>query len=327
MHVALTGGTGHLGGLIIRELHQRGHTIKALTRSHPVDAFSHLPIEWIKGDLENHDALNALMDQCDALIHCAGYISLQGDPGGKVYKTNVEGTRNVMDAAKKSGLKRVIHVSSIHAYEQHPRMELLDEKRVKTSARSFAYDRSKKEGEEIALSYASDSTNVLVMNPTSIISPFDDKPSKMGRAVIDLCSGKLPFVFSGGFDFCDGRDVATAITNGLTMGRSGEGYLLCGKWHTIGDLADMLSGISDKKIKPVALPVVAGWIGLPFIYLHGKIKRREPLYTHEALVAITDGNRHISSAKATKELNYASRPLEETLRDTWRWFKENGYLD
>jgi dihydroflavonol-4-reductase len=266
------------------------------------------------------------MESCDAVIHSAALISIHGDPNGDVYRTNVEGTRNIMEAAKRTGVNRVIHISSIHAFHQLPANELLDEQRAKVSKDAFAYDRSKKEGEEIALSYASSTMDVLIINPTSIIGPFDDKPSKMGKVLIDLCNGKLPFVFKGGFDFCDVRDVSKAIVNGLTMGRSDQSYLLSGRWHSFQTLAVYLSKASGRKIRTRVLPPFLGWAGLPFVQWYGQLKKQEPLYTNEALVAITDGNRHINSDKAKQELHYTPRPLEETVRDTYEWFLKKGYL-
>ena len=325
MKVAITGATGHLGGLIVRELHARHHTMKALVRKVDERIFGNIDIEFIKGDLSDINALAQLMHTCDALIHCAAIISIDGDMKGLVHNTNVEGTRRVMEAAKAAGLKRVIHISSIHAYQQKPVNEVLNEYRVKASAKSFAYDRSKKEGQDIALSYAHE-LDVLVMNPTSVIGPFDFKPSKLGIAIINMVSGKLPFVFKGGFDFCDGRDVASAVVNSLTMGRSGVAYILSGGWCTLKEFANTLGIAADKKLNPMTLHPVFGWIGLPFISLMARIRKQEPLYTNEAMVAVTDFNKYISNAKAKSELNYTTRSLKDTLGDTYGWFLENGYL-
>jgi dihydroflavonol-4-reductase len=253
-------------------------------------------------------------------------ISINGDPSGIVHQTNVDGTKLAMGTAKQCGVKRVVHISSIHAYNQRPRNETLDEQREKVNEKAFAYDRSKKAGQEIALAMNQHGMEVLVMNPTSIVGPYDNKPSKMGKVIIDLYSGRLPFVFDGGFDFCDCRDVANAIVNALTMGRPGESYLLAGKWHSFKQLVQLISKASGKKIKAVSLPVVIGKIGLPVIKRMASIRKTEPLYTNEALEAIFAGNRNISSAKAIQELHYSIRPFEETMANTFTWFQQNGYL-
>lgn len=326
MKVAITGATGHIGGLIVRELLHRSYTVKVLVRGHDTRALDGLGVEKIQGDLDDIYALKQLMESCDAIIHAAALISIDGGMNGLVHFTNVEGTRHVMDAAKTSGIKRVIHLSSVHAYAQQPVDEIMDERRAPAGDDTFAYDLSKRDGQALALSYASADMEVLVVNPTSVVSPFDFKPSKLGQAIINMSTGKLPFVFKGGFDFCDGRDVANAIVNALTMGRSGEAYLLGGGWHSLSEFGQILSEISVNKNKPIALPTILGWIGLPFINVFARVTKAEPLYTNEALVAVAEGNRHIICTKAKTELQYTSRPLRESLRDTWMWFNENGYL-
>ncbi len=326
MKVAITGATGHIGGVIVRELLHRGHTVKALVRGYDTKSLDGLDVEKIHGDLHDITSLKHLMESCDALIHAAALISIDGDMHGLVHRTNIEGTRHVMDAAKAAGIKRVIHISSVHAYSQHPLAEIMDEQRAPAGDNTFAYDRSKRDGQALALSYASPDMEVLVVNPTSVVGPYDFKPSKLGQAIINMSTGKLPFVFQGGFDFCDGRDVATAIVNALTMGRSGEAYLLGGGWHSLSEFGQILSEVSGHKNKPIALPTILGWIGLPFIKVFARMTKAEPLYTNEALVAVAEGNRHINCTKAKTELNYTSRPLRESLSDTCLWFSENGYL-
>lgn len=326
MKVAITGASGHIGGLIVRELLERKHTVKALVRGNEPKSLEGLNVEKMQGDLNDTNALKHLMESCDALIHAAALISIDGGMKGLVHRTNVEGTRHVMDAAKTAGIKRVIHISSVHAYAQHPLDAIFDEDRAPAGDDTFAYDRSKRDGQALALSYASADMEVLVVNPTSVVSPYDFKPSKLGQAIINMSTGKLPFVFKGGFDFCDGRDVAHATVNALNMGRSGEAYLIGGGWHSLSEFGQILSEVSGHKNKPIALPTILGWIGLPFINVFARMTKAEPLYTNEALVAVSEGHRHINCAKAIAELQYTSRPLRESLRDTWLWFSENGYL-
>jgi dihydroflavonol-4-reductase len=327
MKVAITGATGHLGGVIVRELNHRQHLVKALTRTADPIGFEEIPVEWIIGDLQDKEALSKMMDSCDTVIHSAGLISIDGDQGGLVPLVNIEGTRNIMEAAKSTGIKRVVHISSIQAYQQTPSNEILDESRPKTSDHSFAYDRSKRDGENIALSYASDHMEVIVVNPTSIVGPYDFKPSKLGHAIIQMGKGQMPFVLKGGTDYCDVRDLAHAIVNALSMGKSGESYLLSGKWYSLKELARMVGHVRSEEINPTALPTVFAWMGLPFTALTAWIKKEEPLITREAIVAVTEGNRKISSEKAQRELQYNPRPLEETIRDVCDWFKKNGYLE
>jgi dihydroflavonol-4-reductase len=325
LKIALTGASGHLGAAIIPELLKRGHQTRALVNeSNP--GYLGSPVETVKGNLLHADSLAELMSGCDALIHCAAVISIDGDPKGLVRETNVNGTRLVLDTAKRSGIKRVVHLSSIHAYRQGQRIPVLDEKSEQVGENAFAYDRSKKAGQEIALSMNGNGFEVLVMNPTSIIGPYEQKPSRMGQVIIDLYKGSLPFVFEGGFDFCDSRDVANAVVNALTVGSPGENYILGGKWYSFRQLTTLLSKATGKKIKPVSLPPLVGWMGLPVVRTLAWLGNNEPLYTREALEAIFSGNRNISSNKAIRELGYSIRPFEVTLTDTINWFIEKGYL-
>lgn len=327
MKVALTGATGHLGAALLQELGSRNIAVKALIRSDETRACKGLPVEIIRGDLLSTEALDMLMEGCDTVIHCAAVISVNGDPTGLMSRTNITGTQLAVNSALKSGIKRFIHISSIHAFKQQPEIEVLDETAAPANETSYAYGRSKYAGQQIALEANSKGMETLVINPTSVIGPFDFKPSLMGKAIIDLYKGRLPFIFKGGFNYCDSRDVAHGIANALTMGKPGEQYLLGGEWHSLAELAQILSAVSYAKIRPVSLSLTAGKLGLPFIKLWSLLTGKDPLYTNEVLDALFRDNRVISSSKAKKYLQYSSRPFGETIHDTFHWFKNNGYLD
>jgi len=326
MKVALTGAAGHLGAALLQELCKRNIPVKALIRENDTRSCQGLPVEIVKGDLLHHGVLRSLMQDCDTVIHCAALISVNGDRNGLVQITNVKGTASVIENALNAGIKRCIHISSIHTFQQKPSMELLDEHRIPIDEKGFAYERSKLAGQKIALAANERGMEVLVMHPTSIVGPYDHKPSLMGKAIIDLYKGKLPFIFNGGFDFCDCRDVANAIVNSITMGRPGESYLLGGKWYSLKQLVQLLSVIGGKRITVMALPAFLAKAGLPVVKALAAIQKKEPLYTAEALDALFNGNHFISSAKAINELNYSIRPFEETLADTIHWFKNKSYL-
>lgn len=325
MKIAVTGASGHLGAAILPILINSGYSVKALVRD-AIPAVDSLPIEIVNGDLLHTDTLYALLKNCTALIHCAAVISVNGDPGGIVHQTNVEGTKKLLETAQQCGIKRVVHISSIHAYEQQTGSMVLDEQSRLVNEHAFAYDRSKKAGQEFALSMNSETMEVLVMNPTSIIGPYDYKPSKMGKVIIDLYNGRLPFIFNGGFDFCNSTDVASAVVNALNMGTPGQNYILSGKWHSLQELTTFLSAAAQKKIKPFMLPEVIGKAALPIVKLMASVNKRDPLYTIEAMEALYTGNKNISSDKAKQQLCYTVQPFEKTILDTLTWFKKIGYI-
>jgi dihydroflavonol-4-reductase len=327
MKVALTGVTGHLGSAVVRELRARGHRVKVLVRGSDLRCLAGIPVDLIQGDLLRTGTLPALMRDCEALIHCAGMISIDGDKHGLVRKTNIEGTQNILRIARESGIHRAIYISSIHAYEQHPKDEMLDESRSLVHTHASAYDLSKRAAQEAALAMQADDFDVIVMNPTSLIGPFDYKPSHTGRMIIDIYRGRLRFVTSGGFDFCDTRDVAHAIVSGLTMAKRGEAYILSGKWYSLKEVASMVTALSSRRVNAVCVPMVFARLGLPFVRAMSRLSSKEARYTREALDAVAYGNKCISSAKAERDLQYVARPLKDTLRDTVRWFKEMRMID
>lgn len=324
--VALTGVTGHLGAAVLRELVARGYQVKALVRNVNVPGCSGIPIELVKGDILDRDALAHFLSGCDVLIHSAAAISINGDPDGMVTRTNVEGTRNVLETARAAGIRRAVYVGSIHVYQQLPKELPLDEERILIGREGSAYDRSKRDGLLLALSMNQPDFEVIAVHPTALIGPYDFKPSRAGKAIIDFLKGRMPFVVPGGFDFSDSRDAANATVNALTMGRGGEAYLLPGTWYSMQQFVSLLSQVSAKRIRVLTMPMFLAKAGLPFMHVWSRLRKEEPIYTREALETVMYGNMYIRGDKAKRDLNYSPRPLEETLKDTWKWFLENGYL-
>jgi dihydroflavonol-4-reductase len=260
------------------------------------------------------------------VIHCAARISINSNGDPSVYDTNVQGTKNIFKAAQQAGVKRFIQLSSIHAYHQVTRDEFLNEESPYCPKNAPRYDQSKRDAQQFVLQQASDQMEVIVLNPTSVIGPFDYKPSLMGKAIRDIYNGRIPMLISGGFDFCDVRDVASGIVSAIDHGRNGQAYLLSGKWHSLEELKRIILNIKGVNKRIPVLPAWTGYAGLPFTLLLAALKGQEPLYTKESIHTLTHGNKNISSLKAEKDLGYKCRPLEETVADTISWFKQAGFL-
>lgn len=325
MKVALTGACGHIGITIIDELHKRGIAVKALAHR-DTDYLDRIGVEYVKGQVNSREDMENLLTGCDALIHSAAIISINGDKDGKVRMVNVHGVKNVMQTALDMKIKRVVHISSIHAYYALPKMEVLDENRAYVDQNAFAYDQSKRDGQLVVKEMVAKGLNAVIVNPTSVTGAPENKLSYQGKAVLDIYLEKIPAIFNGGFDWVDVRDVSSSVCNALTMGRVGENYLLSGKYYTMRDIIEIVSEIKGKKIKVPTIPVWAAYLGLPFIQLQSKITGKEPLYTGESIDILVNGNAKISHEKAKKELNHHPREFKETLRDLISWFKENGYI-
>lgn len=326
MKVAITGASGHVGITVIEELKRRGHEVIGLCFN-DLDYFLANNIAYIDGNVNDRESIEKILEGCDALIHSAAVISIDGDKQGIVRKVNVEGVRNVMQTALDLKIKRVVHISSIHAYDPIPRNEVLDETRNFVDDSAFEYDRSKRDGQLTVLEFVKKGLPAIIVNPTSVTGQPENKLSLQGKAILDIYLGKIPAIFQGGYDWVDVRDVASSVCNALTMGRIGENYLLSGKYYTMREIVTMISEVKGKEIRVFNVPVWLVKLGLPFVKLQSKITGKAPLYTNESIEILLHGNTKISHEKAKNELNHNPRPFKETLQDFVLWFKENGYIN
>jgi dihydroflavonol-4-reductase len=324
--VALTGASGHLGRVLAEELLRRGRHLRLLIHHSIPEGLDLRKVEVIQGSVLDPECLHRLTQGVDVLIHCAARISLQGDPDGMVHRVNVEGTRLVLEAARLNKVSRVLHISSIHAFDPSPQHEPLNENRALCPPDSFAYDRSKRKAHELALAFAQEGLNVTILCPTSLIGPPDYGPSPQGKALLDVSRGRVPAVFPGGYDFLDIRDAAASIINAIEVGDRGEVYLLSGEFVTVKDLIIWTQEWLGQSRWLPTLPFWCGYAMLPFLRLGGRLSKRPPALTYEMLKILEEGCRQVDSSKARRALGLKPRPIRQSVADTLQWFKENGYL-
>jgi dihydroflavonol-4-reductase len=168
--------------------------------------------------------------------------------------------------------------------------------------------------------------DAVVISPTAIMGPYDFKPSYLGQALMKLYLNKLPMLVPGGYNWVDVRDVASGAISAAMRGRRGEKYLLSGRYLTLNELARMIEKLSGNKVSRLICPSFIAKMGVPFIKMYAKIKQTQPLYTTDSIVILKECNRNIQHTKATNELGFNPRPIEETLADTFEWYKTNGFL-
>jgi dihydroflavonol-4-reductase len=325
MVIAVTGASGHVGFNLCGALVAKGFKVRALVHNHRKE-LSTLPVELFTGDLLDSSSLEGFLSGVDIVYHLAARISIAGDPGGVVWKTNVEGTRNILELALRHKVNRFIHFSSIHAFNQYPLNEPLDETRPLVTSDGMIYDQSKAEAERMVMAAATRGLNALVLSPTAIIGPADPEPSMAGQAVIDLYNNKIPAMVPGGYDWVDVRDVVDAAIAAIDKGQSGEKYLLAGQWHSVKELSEAVSRITGKKTIQTELPMWLAWTGLPFITLFSLMTGKRPIYTRELLKIISEGNKMIDHSKAGRALGFHPRPFENTLSDLLKHFKDSGKI-
>jgi len=321
MKIGITGASGFMGVNILKLLKgNKDYSLKLLLREEP-SYMREFKYDKVMGDLADKNALQEFCTDVDVIIHLAAAISIESKNNDLVMETNVIGTKNLVEAAKKAGVRRLVHFSSIHALQHQPLDVLMDENRPLALNSILEYERTKAMGEEYVMKNNSETFQVIILNPTAIIGPNDYKPSLIGLMVQKIVVGKLPALVHGGYDWTDVRDIAKAAIVAITQGKPGQRYILSGTWLPISELALLIGQTAGKQSKIPVIPIWIANMGVPFIKLYASITKTQPLYTYQSLKILQEGNRNIQSNKAKADLGYEPRELEETIKDTVAWFK------
>jgi dihydroflavonol-4-reductase len=324
--VVVTGATGHIGNVLVRELISRKEKVRAIVPSdEDITSISDLDLEIIRGDVRDVESLILAMQGADIVFHLAGIISILPGKRWLLQEVNVKGTQNIIEASLKSRVNRLVYVSSIHAIKEAPHGTVITEAQpFDPSAVLGDYAKTKAEATLKVLDAVKKGLDVVVVCPTGVIGPYDYRVSDMGQLILDYTRNKMKACIEGAYDFVDVRDVARGIILAADKGKSGESYILSGERVTVRDMFSFLekiTGIRAPKFEvPSSLARLFGILATPF-YLLSKTK---PLITKDSIDVLAS-NSLISSEKAKRELGYSSRPIWESLVDSVAWFK-NGIL-
>ena len=325
MLTAVTGASGHVGVNLTRALVARGRKVRVLSHLSNL-GLEGLPVDYYQGDVGDVESLSAAFNGVSVVYHLAAHISLSMNDWRRCAGVNIVGTRNVIEACRRSGVRRLVHFSSIHALCSEPRDTPIDESRPHVSS-PFAppYDRSKAEGERLVRHAVGQGLDAVIINPTGVIGPFDYRPSHFGQALIQIATGKIPVLIEGGFDWVDARDVAEWAIKAEETAAPGSSYLLSGHWLSMRDISTIAAGIMGSRPPALVCPMALARACAPFVEAASGLSGIRPVFTTVSLGALVS-NCKISHAKATAELGYAPRPVRETIGDTLQWFRENGYI-
>jgi len=325
MTTVVTGAAGHVGGNLIRTLIEEGRVVRALVRKDKA-AVENTGAELVHGDLTDLDSLIKAFEGADVVYNLAAKISIVGDKDGSVHNTNVVGARNVVEACIQCGVKKLVHFSSTHALMQHPYSQPVTEESIRVTAENSApYDTSKANGELEILKGVERGLDAVICNPSAILGPNDFKPSRMGEVLQRLSKRQVPGLVKGGYNWVDVRDVVKGAIAAEKNGKAGESYLLTGEWLSMKELSLVVEKITGVKSPGMVVPMWMAYLAVPFSLLVAWITGKEPLFTNDALSALKC-NRNILHEKATKELGYNPRPIEETIKDTFEWYSQNNLL-
>ena len=324
MTTVVTGAGGFLGSVLVRELVARGRSVRAIIRSN-AKALEELDIEIVAADIRDSSSIDRALAGAESVFHLASAISLSGDRSGSVTATNIDGARNVAEAALKNGVKRFIHCSSIHVFDLKDHGKTINENTIRVTTDSPVYDRTKYAGEIAVRNLIKMGLPAVVIHPTGVIGPGDHRPSRMGQVLIDLSSKKLPALISGGFNWVDVRDVCVGALAAEEFGRIGESYILSGQWHSTRQLATFGEEITGTPPPNFDLPMWLAQGIAPIGSLLGNISNNEYRLNSDTVSALKAA-RKISSAKAETELGFKSRPIRNSVHDAYKWFEKFGLL-
>ena len=316
----VTGATGHIGNVLVRKLVERGEKVRALILpGESRESIQGLNVEAVEGDVLNLDSFFESLRGVRGIFHLAGVISIMPGSNEFVHQVNVEGTRNVIRAAREAGIQKLVFTSSIHAIK---RIEsgVIDEALPYDPDNPYgAYDRSKAQATLDVQQAAQSGLDAVIACPTGVIGPFDFRGSMMGH-VIRTAAEKRPTLYvDGAYDFVDVRDVADGLLAAAEHGKRGESYILSGQRMSVRYLLETVREITGQGFTLLKMPFeLAKWAS-QFTPHYYQLTKTSPRFTPYSLEVLRS-NSNISHAKATRELGYQPRSLYESIADTVRWF-------
>lgn len=316
----VTGATGHIGNVLVRKLLERGEKVRALILPNESrEPLKGLEIETIEGDVLDLDVVFKSLRGVKGIFHLAGIISIMPGPDPFVRKVNVEGTKNILHAAKEMGVEKVIYTSSIHAI-QRVEEGVIDEVLPYDVDNPYgAYDRSKAEATLEVLQAAETGLDAVVACPTGVIGPYDFRGSMMGAVIHDAATAKPALYVDGAYDFVDVRDVAGGLISAAENGKRGESYILSGGKITVRYLLETVREVTGRGFFQMKIPFDLAKFAAIFTPLYYRFAHATPRFTPYSL-EVLQSNSNISHAKATRELGYKPRSLYESISDTVKWF-------
>ena len=328
MRALVSGGTGFIGGNLVRALLGRGFAVRVLLRpGSSRQALEGLDVELAFGDLTEPASLVFALQGCEVLFHAAAVYALWTPDPEAVYAANVQGTRDLLRAAHQAGIQRVVYTSSESTIGLPPGGGFGHEGlQAELSHLPGVYKKSKLLAEREAMQAARDGLPIVIVNPTTPVGPGDVKPTPTGRIVLDFLDGKMPGYTDTGLNLVDVRDVAEGHILALEKGRLGERYILGSENLALRELLEILARLAGRPAPGLRIPF---WLAYAAAYgdeLRSEYITHRPPRVPLAGVKAARKYRFMDCSKAAAELDFKPKPVEAALRDQIAWFRENGYV-
>ncbi|MGB0029647.1 MAG: hopanoid-associated sugar epimerase [Candidatus Sulfotelmatobacter sp.] len=327
MKAFITGATGFLGSHVARVLAEQGADLRLLVRpTSNLKNLEGLKAETATGDLRDPASLEKAMSGCEVVFHVAADYRLWVRDPAEMYRSNVEGTRSILEAARKNGVRCVVYTSSVATIGFTGNGRPANEDSPVSLADMIGhYKRSKFMAEQIAMQAGRSGMRVVTVNPTTPVGEQDVKPTPTGRIVVDFLKGKFPAYVDTGLNLVDVRECARGHVAALEKGKTAERYILGGEDLTLKQILDKLGMIAGLPSPKVKLPYfVAYAAGLVDETVSGRLMGREPRATVET-VRMGKKKMWASSDKAERELGWKPVPADDALRRAAEWFRANAY--
>ncbi|MBM4406354.1 MAG: NAD-dependent epimerase/dehydratase family protein [Chloroflexi bacterium] len=328
MKALVTGATGFIGGNLARELLAGGAEVRALTRPKgDRRAIEGLNVEVAEGDLLDKGSLGRAMAGCDTVFHVGAVYAFWPPNHELIYRTNVEGTTNVLAAAKAQGVRQVVHTSSCSTVGIRKDKQPADETaQAGSDDRIKGYKDSKYLAEQAAMRCAKEGMRVVVVNPTTPIGPWDVKPTPTGRIVVDFLKGRMFGYLNTGLNLVHVRDVARGHILAAEKGHSGERYLLGNRNMMLKEVFAALGQITGRRPPKLRVPYAAA-LGFAYVdeLIEGRLLRKRPTAA-VGEVKLSRKHMYFDGSKAVRELGMPQTPVEEALKESVHWFKAHGYV-
>lgn len=322
----VTGGTGFIGANVVRVLVDRGYQVRALVRPNSDRRnLAGLPVELVGGDVRDLDSVRTAVAGCGLVFHAAALYSFWVRPRQLIYQINVDGTRNVLQAALEAGVERVVYTSSVAALGLREDRRPADEE-TPVDPRTIVgdYKRSKYLAEQVALAFARErGLPVVIVNPTFPVGPYDVKPTPTGQVVRDFLRRRMPAYVDTGMNVVAVEDVAVGHVLAAERGRVGERYILGGENLTMRELLQLLAEITGLPAPRVRLPyhpvLALSYLNAGICALTGGVPRMTP-----DTIRMSRHHMFFDPGKAVRELGFPQTPAREALRRAVNWFRAEG---
>lgn len=317
--ILVTGARGHIGSALVKLLYDKGYRNLRVVVNGQAEHIERYAKEIVKCDIRDAGTVDAAVRGCSDVFHVAGLISMSPRDGRLLYDINVGGVRNIISACKAHGVRRLVYVSSVHALSSD--CKLVSEENIDTGlmCKKDAYGRTKLTATLEML--AEKDVDIVVVYPTGVIGPYDYRSSMSGIMFKKyMRKRRWQLYFNGQFDFIDVRDVADGIYRAWRYGKKGEGYILAGEPCSIKKMIEQITQHIGTHCRLVCVPASVVKVCAKIAPLFYRLARKTPVITTDTVGVMLSGVK-ISCKKASSELGYSPRPIEDTIRETVEWYK------